>query len=114
MRCGKSEEVHRIQKNQLSCHYLPSKYFGANACWWFCMVMSFNLITLFSTFAGAPRATQHLKKIRHTLINIPGVIIHHAHNFIIRLDSQATAAYRCLTEMRYQIVFTVTGLPPPG
>jgi hypothetical protein len=78
------------------------------------LVMSFNLITLFSTFAEAPRATQHLKKLRCTLINIPGVVIHHAHNFIIHLDSQATAAYRCLTEMRYQIVFTVTGIPPPG
>lgn len=33
-RCGKSEEVHDILKNDLAGGVMPSGYFGSNAAWW--------------------------------------------------------------------------------
>lgn len=32
-RCGQSEEVHAVQKEDLAGGYMPSHLFGANAAW---------------------------------------------------------------------------------
>ncbi len=42
-RCGKSEEVHKVMKEDLAGGKLPSGDFGENAAWWWIMVLSLNL-----------------------------------------------------------------------
>ncbi len=42
-RCGKSEEVHKVMKEDLAGGNLPSGDFGENAAWWLIMVLSLNL-----------------------------------------------------------------------
>ncbi len=42
-RCGKSEEVHKVMKEDLAGGTLPSGDFGENAAWWAIMVLALNL-----------------------------------------------------------------------
>ncbi|OGQ89679.1 MAG: hypothetical protein A2289_09590 [Deltaproteobacteria bacterium RIFOXYA12_FULL_58_15] len=42
LRCGKSEEIHAVMKDDLAGGRLPSGKFGANAAWWDIMVMPLN------------------------------------------------------------------------
>ena len=42
-RYGKSEEVHKVVKEDLAGGKLPSGDFGENAAWWCIMVVSLNL-----------------------------------------------------------------------
>ncbi len=42
-RCGKSEEVHAVMKDDLAGGQLPSGLFGSNAAWWQLMILSHNL-----------------------------------------------------------------------
>jgi hypothetical protein len=41
-RCGKSEEVHSIMKEDLAGGRFPSSDFGENACWWWIMENSYS------------------------------------------------------------------------
>ncbi len=40
-RCGKSEEVHKVMKDDLAGGKLPSGDFRENAAWWWIMALSF-------------------------------------------------------------------------
>ncbi len=42
-RCGKSEEVHSVMKEDLAGGKLPSGDFGENAAWWWMMILALNL-----------------------------------------------------------------------
>ncbi len=42
-RCGKSEKVHAVMKEDLARGKFPSGKFGANAAWWQMMILAFNL-----------------------------------------------------------------------
>ena len=44
-RCGKSEEVHSVMKNDLAGGQFPSRLFGANAAWWALMILAHKLNT---------------------------------------------------------------------
>jgi hypothetical protein len=85
-RCGKSEEAHGILKDDLAGGKLPSGNFGENAAWWGIMVLAFNLNTAMKqcAFEGS-WATKRMKAIRFHLINLPGRIVSHAREAIIRI-----------------------------
>ena len=85
-RCGKSEEAHAIMKEDLAGGKLPSQDFGANAAWWWMMILAFNLNAAMKQLAlGGSWATKRMKAIRFSLINLPGRIIDHARELVIRL-----------------------------
>jgi hypothetical protein len=85
-RCGKSEEAHAIMKEDLAGGKLPSSDFGENAAWWWIMILAFNLNSAMKQLVlGRPWATKRMKAIRFALINLPGRIIEHARDLIIRL-----------------------------
>ncbi len=42
-RCGQSEEIHKVMKEDLAGGSLPSGDFGENAAWWRFMVLALNL-----------------------------------------------------------------------
>jgi hypothetical protein len=85
-RCGKSEEAHSIMKEDLAGGKLPSSEFGANAAWWWIMVLAFNLnsalkqLVLQGSWVG-----QRMKAIRFCLIGLPGRVMKHARGLIVRL-----------------------------
>ncbi len=86
-RCGKCEEAHSIMKSDLAGGKLPSDKFGANAAWWWIMILSLNLNSIMKTLVlGKSWISKRMKAIRFSLINIPGRIINHARYLIIKIS----------------------------
>ena len=87
LRCGKCEEAHSIMKSDLAGGRLPSDKFGANAAWWWIMILSLNLNSIMKTLVlDESWVSKRMKAIRFSLINIPGRIINHARRLIIRIS----------------------------
>lgn len=87
-RCGKSEETHGVIKEDLAGGQLPSGKFGVNAAWWGIAVLAFNLNSIMKRMVlKGEWAKKRLKAIRYAFIHLPGRIIHHARQLIIRLTS---------------------------
>ena len=85
-RCGKSEEAHAIMKEDLAGGKLPSADFGENAAWWWIMILAFNLNAAMKQLAlGESWATKRMKALRFSLISLPGRVIDHARELVIRL-----------------------------
>ena len=85
-RCGKSEEVHAVMKDDLDGGKLPSDDFGENAAWWWIMILSHNLNAMMKKFAmkGA-WLPKRIKAIRFSFINLPGRVVKGSRRLIIRL-----------------------------
>lgn len=87
-RCGKSEEVHAVMKEDLAGGRLPSKLFGANAAWWGVMILALNLNTLMKRLVlGAGWVTKRMKAIRYWIIDLPGRLVRHARQLTLRLSA---------------------------
>jgi len=85
-RCGKSEEAHSVMKEDLAGGKLPAGDFGENAAWWWIMILSMNLNSAMKRLALEKSwVPKRMKAIRFSLINIPGRIVEHSRDFIIRL-----------------------------
>lgn len=99
-RCGKSEEVHKVMKEDLAGGKLPSGDFGENAAWWWIMVLSLNLNVIMKRLVlGQAWVGKRMKAIRFGVICLPGRILSHARGLVIRLGKQCSA-YRVLIEAR--------------
>jgi hypothetical protein len=85
-RCGKSEEAHRILKEELAGGMMPSGKFGENAGWWWIAVLAFNLNAFMKQLVLKEAwISKRMKAIRFSIINIPGRVIRHARQLIIRI-----------------------------
>jgi len=102
-RCGKGEEMHGIMKDDLAGGHLPCARFGANAAWWWIMVLAFNLNSLMKRLV-LPQgwASKRLKAIRFGFINVAGRVVSRARQLIIRL-SESHPAYQLLMEVRRRL-----------
>ena len=97
-RCGKSEEVHAVMKSDLAGGHLPSGLFGANAAWWAVTILSHNLNAVMKRLVlGKEWANQRMKALRFRLISLPGRVIRHARQLIIRLGAEAQALRAIIT-----------------
>jgi len=119
-RCGKSEEVHDVMKYDLAGGTMPSGDFGVNAAWWAIMVLAQNLNAAMKRLVlshletddqGGGEApvgkaetwkSRRLKAIRFHLICLPGRVIWHARQLIIRVAGGVT--YRLLSRVRRRIL----------
>lgn len=103
-RCGKSEEAHAILKEDLAGGRLPSGGFGENAAWWWITVLAFNLNAAMKRLAlGESWTTRRMKAIRFCVINLPGRIIEHARQIVIRLVKDHPS-FVLLVEARQRIM----------
>jgi hypothetical protein len=103
-RCGKSEEAHAILKEDLPGGKLPSGKFGENAAWWWVTVIAFNLNSAMKKLAlGASWAAKRMKAIRFSVINLPGRIVEHARQLIIRIVKNHPS-FALLVETRQRIM----------
>jgi hypothetical protein len=85
-RCGKSEQAHAVMKDDLAGGKLPSADFGANAAWWWIMILSFNLNAMMKKLVLADRwQPKRMKAVRFSLINLPGRVVKRSRRLIIRL-----------------------------
>ena len=72
---------------------MPSDKFGANAAWWWIMILSLNLNSIMKTLVlDESWGSKRMKAIRFSLINIPGRIINHARSLIIRISGSHPAS----------------------
>jgi hypothetical protein len=87
-RCGMSEKAHAVMKDDLAGGKMPSAYFGVNAAWWTIMIIAMNLNTTMKRLVlGAQWATRRMKAIRVHLIALPGQVMMHARQLIVRLGA---------------------------
>jgi len=101
-RCGRSEEVHAVMKNDLAGGTLPSKRFGANAAWWALMIVSLNLnVTMQRLVLRGTWVHRRMKTIRFHITHIAGRFVYHARQLILRVNPHA---YEELRRMRARII----------
>jgi hypothetical protein len=111
-RCGKSEEAHSIMKEDLAGGKLPSADFGANAAWWGIMILAFNLNAAMKQLAlGGSWVTKRMKALRFALINLPGRVMSHARELVIRLTN-GHPSLKILLDARQKIM--ELGCAPSG
>jgi hypothetical protein len=85
-RCGKSEEAHCVMKEDLAGGKLPSADFGENAAWWWIMILALNLNAAMKRLVlGKSWASQRMKALRFHLICLPGRLIQHGRQLVLRL-----------------------------
>lgn len=108
-RCGKSEEVHGVLKEDLAGGKLPSGLFGANAAWWGIAVLAFNVhMAMKRLVLGGQWVCQRLKALRFQLLAVPGRFVSHARQWLLRLVS-GHPAYRLLVEARQRVLALAHG-----
>jgi hypothetical protein len=99
-RCGKSEEVHAVMKEDLAGGTLPSGKFGVNAAWWQIMILALNLHSAMKhVVLGGDWVNKRFKAIRFWLINLPGRVAKSGRELIIRLVGRH-ASNQTLLSMR--------------
>ncbi len=107
-RCGKSEEIHRILKNDLAGGHVVTKALGANAAWWQIVVLSANLLSLIKR-CSLPE--EHLrarpKRLRLLLFSAVARVTCHARRHCIVVYASTAArlletAWMRLSELRIQ------------
>jgi hypothetical protein len=87
-RCGHSEEVHAVLKNELSGGVLPCGNFHANAMWWWIAVLSHNIHSIFKLLCcDESWQRSRLKRVRFCIINIAGRVLERGRQLYIRLTS---------------------------
>lgn len=89
-RCGKSEEVHSIMKEDLAGGRFPSADFGENAAWWWIMILALNIQTIMKYFVlGKTWKKKRMKSIRFHIIHIPGRIVSRSggKTFIVKISN---------------------------
>lgn len=110
-RCGKSEEAHSIQKEDLAGGQLPSADFGENAAWWWIMILAFNLNVLMKRLVLKDGWTKRrMKALRFHLIYVAGTLLTHAGQFVMKV-SAADNILRTLVDMRRTILMLKAPAP---
>jgi hypothetical protein len=110
-RCGKSEEVHAIMKEDLAGGKLPSGDFGANAAWWGIMLLALNLNAAMKRLVLPPNwVSKRFKAIRFGLINLAGQVRERSRQLEILLNPRQPAMI-LLRQVRERIAQLARGVP---
>lgn len=110
-RCGKSEEVHSVMKEDLAGGKLPSGDFGENAAWWAIMILALNLNAAMKRLV-LPQgwANKRLKALRFGLINLAGQVRQRSRQLQILLSS-SQSTLKFLVQIRERIAQLARGAP---
>jgi hypothetical protein len=91
-RCGKSEELHRVLKDELAGGHVVTSALGANAAWWQITVLAFNILTLIKKICLSEEyQTSRPKKLRCWLFSLVARLCTHARKMTITLYRSAQA-----------------------
>jgi len=89
-RCGKSEEVNLILKEELGGGHVASGKFGAEAAWWNIAVMSFSLLNLFKrNFLPEESHACRPKAMRYAFFVMIGRFVSHARKMVMKVYGTA-------------------------
>lgn len=104
-RCGKSEEVHHILKEELGGGHVASQSFGANAAYWNIAVLALSLHSLIKQHL-LPEEFQSArpKTLRFIFYSMAGLLVRHAHKIKLQVSGRfgfwLSDAQRRLRELR--------------
>ena len=113
-RSGKSEEAHKILKEDFAGGKMPSSEFGANAAWWAIAILAMNLASAMKRVVlGGQWASRRMKAIRFLLINVPGRVVGKARQLYLRLNGEHPAL-ELLIRARERIYELAVGPPIPA
>lgn len=85
-RCGKSEEVHLILKEELGGGHVSSGKFGAEAAWWNITVLALSLLNLFKrNFLPTESHTCRPKAMRYRFFVMAGRFVRHARKTVLKI-----------------------------
>jgi len=105
-RCGKSEEVHAVMKDDLAGGQLPSRLFGANAAWWQIMILAHNLNAIMKRLVLGKEQWEpkRMKAIRYHIINLPGRVISHSNKLLLRITGEGNQERMLLARKRILVL----------
>ncbi|MDY0270778.1 IS1380 family transposase [Trichloromonas sp.] len=110
-RCGKSEEIHAVMKDDLAGGKLPSGDFGENAAWWGIMILALNLNSAMKRLVlPASWRNKRFKALRFGLIHLAGQVRERSRQLEVLL-SPRQPALPLLRQMREKIVDLARGEP---
>jgi hypothetical protein len=110
-RCGNSEHAHGVMKNDLAGGRFPCENFGANAAWWWIMILALNLNEMMKILALDPNwRPKRMKAIRYWLINVPGRVIKHSRQLRLRLPENHPSN-ELICRMRYCVAQLAAAAP---
>lgn len=111
-RCGRSEEVHSVMKEDLAGGQLPSGDFGENAAWWGVMILALNLNAAMKRLVlPTGWGRKRLKALRFGLINLAAVVRGRSRQLQILL-SPNQPGFDLLLMVRKRIAQLARGVPP--
>ncbi len=83
-RCGYSEQIHDVMKNELAGGQFPSNKFGANAFWWLMMIFSLNIIQLYKNLIlDNSWRTRRMKAFRLHFIYLAGRVTERSRHLFV-------------------------------
>ena len=92
-RCGKSEELHRVLKNEMAGGHIASRKFGANAAWWNIAVFALSLLSLFKYFLPEDCRISRPKSLRFQFFVTLGRIVSHARRVVLKIQAGRVAEW---------------------
>jgi hypothetical protein len=89
-RCGKSEEIHLILKDELGGGHVTSGKSGTEAVWWNIAIMSLSLLNLFKrNFLPEESHSYRPKAMRYAFFVMVGRFVNHARKTVLKVYSTA-------------------------
>jgi hypothetical protein len=102
-RCGKSEEVHSVMKEDLAGGQLPAGDFGENAAWWAIMILALNLNAAMKRLVlPSGWGRKRFKALRFGLIHLAGQVRERSRQVQILL-SPKQGSFDLLLKIRQRI-----------
>ena len=99
-RCDKSEELHKVMKEDFAGGSLPTGDFGENAAWWWFMVLALNLNEALKRHVLKGEWTRRrMKALRFGVIQLVGRVVEKARQLRIRLG-KAGVGYELILRAR--------------
>jgi hypothetical protein len=87
-RCGKSEEINRILKDEMGGGHVVSGKFGSEAAWWNIAALSLSLLNLFKiNFLPEESHTRRPKAMRYEFFVMVGRFVRHARKIVLKIYS---------------------------
>jgi len=109
-RCGKSEELHRVLKNEMAGGHIASRKFGANAAWWNIAVLAQSLLSLFKhNFLPKECQKSRPKTLRFRFFVTLGRIVSHARRTVLKIQEGRVAQWFMYVRDRLMSFCAATG-----
>jgi hypothetical protein len=104
-RCGKSEEIHHVLKEELGGGHIVSGKFGANAAWWNIAVLTLSLLNMFKrNFLPEGKRKRRPKGLRYEFFVMMGRLVKHARKKILRVYAVTKEVAKCFQYARDRLM----------